>query len=173
MIIRVITIFSFFFALTGQAHAKTDGETVAPQWLLSTFSNKYSDGEIIQTKVKNVPGNVSFSCTSKSQFYVSVWRGPLIVTHEGPKRVIRRDTRKVKLFINDVKSKITRWYYTDAGTIISPANIKTKGQLYNAAVRGDKVTLIFKKDLPITLILPKPNDAFARFGRDCGLSKVS
>ena len=144
-----------------------------PVWSLSTFSNAYSSGETLNTQTKDLPGNVSFSCTTKGQLYVSVWRTPLKITDEKPRRVIRRDTKQVKIYINGVKQKKTRWYYSDGIPAIRPAQGVAQAVLYNAAVRGDEVTLAFRKEPSITLILPKPNEAFAKFGANCGFAAIS
>lgn len=147
---------------------KIQAQAPEPVWQYSTYENKYSSGEILRTKVEGLPGNVSFSC-SKFGLATTISLAPVDFSDMSEMRVVRRETRRVKLFINNVKSKTTRWHYPDGIKSVSATDNKTKADLYNAAIRGDVVTLKFKKDDAVTLFLPKPNEAFAKFGAACGL----
>lgn len=172
MLSRVWIILGLALLAFGQSNADTPHVTTAAAWVHSVYSNQYSSGETIKTNASSLPGNVSFTCTTKGQLSTSIWRGPIVITDTKPVRVRMKDTKRVKLFINNEKQKTVRWRYSDKFPAIRPLDVTTQAAIYNAVVRGDKVTMIFRKELPFTLILPKPNEAFAKFGKDCGFAPI-
>ena len=130
------------------------------------------DGEAIFTTAIDKPGNVSFYCL-KNVFGANIAVEPVdfaIIIDEWATTRRQRAT-KPTLTINGEKQKSEMWTYVPPLKLLIPRKKYVARKLYNASIRGSDVQLKMSGKKAITLILPKPNLAFADFGADCNMGK--
>ncbi len=132
----------------------------------------YNKGETIYSTQKDLPGNVSFICLRKT-FMANVALEPadFRVIVDNWQTSSRARVRQPTLLINGESAKPAAWTYSPTLQFLYPRKTVTVKKLYNAAIRGDTVQIKLDGSDPITLVLPKPNAAFADFGADCGLGR--
>lgn len=155
----------------------------APSWEQKDLSVKFF-GNLVRKKNRNrtfsgeaifsdnfaVPGNVAFVCIN------GVFTSNVAITPANFGDVIdnwhktrRRRLRMPDVYINDKKIEATQWTFLPQLQLILPREKRISAKLYNAAIRGDKVSVgIHTKD-KFDLVLPRPNSAFANFGAACGM----
>ncbi|RKQ69284.1 hypothetical protein DES40_2083 [Litorimonas taeanensis] len=168
-------------AQAGTASSSTE----APEWSHTSFRMQFTgnavkldnlgqvfEGEALFTNYPEKKGNVAFSCLTST---LTANIGLVPVDFEAYFREFPRSRRgKVKLpylYINGEKVKSGQWIYAPNLKIYMPRKKHVVGKLYNAAIRGDSVTLSTNDKDHIPLILPKPNANFANFGAGCGIGK--
>ena len=130
------------------------------------------DAEAIYTTETEKAGNVAFICVNGT--FVS----NVALTPQDFKLVIsewlsstRVKIRQPTVLINGESIRPTRWTYSPTLQFLLPRKTLTTKKLYNAAIRGDTVQIKMDGKDPLTLVLPKPNVAFADFGAACGLGR--
>jgi len=126
--------------------------------------------ETIYTNKSDARGNVAITCINEV-YTVSVSYKPIdmedfVVNNRTTKRW---RTRKVEMKVNGEVQKMNDWTYLPKIGVFLPRKKSDRAKIYNAAIKGDAISLNmdFKEAFP--LILPKPNKAFKEFGGACGM----
>ena len=70
---------------------------------------------------------------------------------------------------NSTKKPLGKWIHKPTLDVLASFKRSQAAKIYNSAIRGQKVTLYMEGKKPVILDLPKPNQAFANFGAECGL----
>ena len=73
--------------------------------------------------------------------------------------------------INDDEISESRWTYRPKAKLAIPHDANVTRKIYNAAIRGDTVSIDISGKGSFSLILPKPNVNFADFGAECGMGR--
>lgn len=79
--------------------------------------------------------------------------------------------RNVRLIVNDEKISYNQWTYVPKHKVLLARRQSDTNALYNAIVRGDKVSIKVSGGKIIKLNLPQKDDAFAEFGGACNLGR--
>lgn len=147
--------------------AAFSGNAVKKDLLYKPFA-----GDAIYTNQPNASGNVSFSCF-RGTLAANVGLTPtdFETLFADPPRSRRRKARSVDLVIDGENTRSTTWSYVPAMKIYMPQKKSIVRKLYNAVIRRSVVTAGTDYNDPVTLLLPKPNAAFADFGAECGLGR--
>lgn len=147
--------------------AAFSGNAVKKDLLYKPFA-----GDAIYTNQPNASGNVSFSCF-RGTLAANVGLIPTDFENlfADPPRSRRRKARSVDLVIDGEDTRSTTWSYVPAMKIYMPQKKSVVRKLYNAVIRRSVVTAGTDYNDPVTLLLPKPNAAFADFGAECGLGR--
>jgi len=132
----------------------------------------YLDAEAIYSGTAETEGNVAFTCYN-GRYAASVALKPvdleMVIKDAMDSR--RRKIRKLRYTLNGETQKSAEWIYMPALKVYMARKQSTSAKLYNAAVRGDVVTLRDREKEPTELNLPKQDMTFVNFGKSCGLGK--
>ena len=79
----------------------------------------------------------------------------------------------VALTVGDTVGDETRWRYIPAIDSIYSSQHSQAAKLYNAAVRGDEVSVTLDGDSYTTMVLPAVDSTFKAFARTCNAKKSS
>ena len=128
--------------------------------------------ETLYTDQYDDVGNVAFTCINElltvSVAYKPIDMKDFIKNHRTSRRW---KTRRAEIEIDGKLQKMNDWTYLPKYGIVISRKRSDGAKIYNAAIRGQTVTMDFDFKKPIELILPKPNIDFAEFGGPCGMGK--
>ncbi len=128
--------------------------------------------EILYTTAFDAPGNVAIHCVN-GVMTASVGMEPVDFSEILSDWLSsqRSKSRMPTMKINGERIDAGTWRYVQRFKLLHPGRPHISKKLYNAAIRGETVTLSLDFGNEVTLVLPKPNRDFAHFGAGCGIGK--
>jgi len=128
-------------------------------------------GETVFTNSEAV-GDIAFTCLlERLSATVEVKKIDFAKFVTGQPDIGRSRFRYATLYINDEKKSYNQWRYSPKNKVLLSQARSDTNALYNAVVRGDKVSLKVNGGKKIRLNLPQKDDAFAEFGGACSLGR--
>jgi len=143
---------------TKAAQKARGGKTYIPtDWIHSSATDK---------------NGAAFVCNGKKLSLIVAMKPQNISTLFNGQKKGRAMNRSLSLFINNELVDKSTWILRPGKDLASAKNQKVIRKIYNAAIRGDTVSVQRKSSAPkIEISLPKVNDAFADFGGPCGIGR--
>jgi len=128
-------------------------------------------GETVFTNSDEV-GDVAFTCFREKLYStIEVKKIDFAQFITGQPDMGRSRFRYATLYINDEKKSYNQWRYSPKSKVLLSRAQSDTNALYNAVVRGDKVSLKVNGGKRIALNLPQKDNAFVEFGGACGLGR--
>lgn len=183
-----VGLFAFYGSATAQSdRAETATPSNEPQWQVETYALVFSGNlpskeqraktytvEAIYTDNKETPGAVAFTCVAgKMSLAIATKPKDFEAFIRNNTKSQSSRTRKVPLYINGDRQILENWTYVSKTDILMPRTQIERNKVYNAVLRQDKVEIDMDFKDRFSLVLPKPNDAFNDFGKDCGIGRLS
>lgn len=129
---------------------------------------KIDKGEAIYSTSTRTNGAM-LSCL-EGNFYGALALKPQDLRKSFKKSTVTHRLRRVYYTLDGGSKKpLGKWIHKPTLDIIASFKRSQAAKIYNAAIRGQKVTIYIEGKKPIALDLPKPNQTFAEFGSECGL----
>lgn len=173
----------FLLAMLGCGPSAIASDTKVNNWQYHEYAIQFSGNlvkkeakkksfaaETIFTNLPDTQGNIAITCVNSLMTVMVAYEAIDMDDFVRNNRTSKHwRTRKIAMKIDGKQQRLHNWTYLPKLGVLLPQKKSDRSKIYNAAIRGQTITVgaDFKKS--ITLNLPKPNTYFAQFGSACGL----
>ncbi|PHR94454.1 MAG: hypothetical protein COA69_02340 [Robiginitomaculum sp.] len=160
-------------AMTEQGNSWTAADTSLANTGESFTANREDlsvAGELVYTTNNTEPGML-FSCQN-NKLRAAISLTPQNWEEAMQKSSRRSKTRDVKMTLDGGETvSLGKFVFKPTLQTLTARNRKQAVRLYNAAIKGQDITISMAAKNSVTISLPKPNQMFADFGGQCGIGK--